>query len=140
MITIPIISISINEQLREFINKLVSKNQYENKSKLIRDALLRLMSTMELSSLESGGDLPAIQKQIVGNMIIVAPNDINILKKINKIENQYLDYIVSKNQHFHGSDTIIFLIFEGELQDFQSIVVEINSIKEIKNFRYLIIN
>ena len=140
MITIPIISISINEQLREFINKLVSKNQYENKSKLIRDALLRLMSTMELSSLESGGDLPAIQKQIVGNMIIVAPNDINILKKINKIENQYLDYIVSKNQHFHGSDTIIFLIFEGELQDFQSIVVEINSIKEIKNFRYLIVN
>ena len=140
MITIPIISISINEQLREFINKLVSKNQYENKSKLIRDALLRLMSTMELSSLESGGDLPAIQKQIVGNMIIVTPNDISILKKINKIENQYLDYIVSKNQHFHGSDTIIFLIFEGELQDFQSIVVEINSIKEIKNFRYLIVN
>ena len=140
MVTIPIISISINEQLREFINKLVSKNQYENKSKLIRDALLRLMSTMELSSLESGGDLPAIQKQIVGNMIIVTPNDISILKKINKIENQYLDYIVSKNQHFHGSDTIIFLIFEGELQDFQSIVVEINSIKEIKNFRYLIVN
>ena len=140
MITIPIISISINEQLREFINKLVSKNQYENKSKLIRDALLRLMSTMEVSSLESAGDLPSIQKQIVGNMIIVAPNDINILKKINKIENQYLDYIVSKNQHFHGSDTIIFLIFEGELHDFQSIVVEINSIKEIKNFRYLIIN
>lgn len=136
----PIISISINEQLREFINKLVSKNQYENKSKLIRDALLRLMSTMELSSLESAGDLPSIQKQIVGNMIIVAPNDISILKKINKIENQYVDYIVSKNQHFHGSDTIIFLIFEGELQDFQSIVVEINSIKEIKNFRYLIIN
>jgi metal-responsive CopG/Arc/MetJ family transcriptional regulator len=140
VVIIPIISISINEQLREFINKLVSKNQYENKSKLIRDALLRLMSTMELSNLESAGDLPSIQKQIVGNMIIVAPNDINILKKINKIENQYLDYIVSKNQHFHGSDTIIFLIFEGELQDFQSIVVEINSIKEIKNFRYLIIN
>lgn len=140
MVKIPIISISINEQLREFINKLVSKNQYENKSKLIRDALLRLMSTMELSSFESAGDLPSIQKQIVGNMIIVAPNDINILKKINKIENQYLDYIVSKNQHFHSSDTIIFLIFEGELQDFQSIVVEINSIKEIKNFRYLIIN
>jgi Arc/MetJ-type ribon-helix-helix transcriptional regulator len=132
VLTIPIISISINEQLREFINKLVSKNQYENKSKLIRDALLRLMSTMELSSLESAGDLPSVQKQIVGNMILVAPNDINILKKINKIENQYLNYIVSKNQHFHGSDTIIFLI--------QNIVVEINSIKEIKNFRYLIVN
>jgi metal-responsive CopG/Arc/MetJ family transcriptional regulator len=138
--TIPIISISINEQLREFINKLVSKNQYENKSKLIRDALLRLMSTMDVSGFESIGEIPPIQKQIVGNMIIVAPNDINILKKLNKVENQYTDYIVSKNQHFQGSDTvIIFLIFEGNLQDFQNIVVEINSIKEITNFRYLII-
>ncbi|NHJ25227.1 MAG: hypothetical protein EAX89_11665 [Candidatus Lokiarchaeota archaeon] len=141
MLEVPIISISINEQLREFINKLVSKNQYENKSKLIRDALLRLMSTVDVSSFESIGDPASIQKQIVGNMIIIAPNDINILRKLNKIENQYVDYIVSKNQHYHGSETIIiFLIYEGNLQDFQNIVVEINSIKEIKNFRYLIIN
>jgi metal-responsive CopG/Arc/MetJ family transcriptional regulator len=142
VLTIPIISISINEQLREFINKLVSKNQYENKSKLIRDALLRLMSTMDVSNFETSfGDTPSIQKQIVGNMMIVAPNDVNILKKLNKIENQYNDYIVSKIQHFHGQNTlIIFLIFEGILQDFQNIVVEINSIKEIKNFRYLIVN
>ncbi|GAH71046.1 unnamed protein product, partial [marine sediment metagenome] len=34
----PIISFSINESLKQFINKLVNKNQYENKSKLIRDA------------------------------------------------------------------------------------------------------
>ena len=38
----PIISISINESLKKFINKLVSKNQYDNKSKLIRDALHNL--------------------------------------------------------------------------------------------------
>jgi metal-responsive CopG/Arc/MetJ family transcriptional regulator len=140
----PIISFSINENLKQFINKLVSKNQYENKSKLIRDALLRLMSDIEVSNLESYGEsygekIP-ITKKIVGNMIIVTPHDPNIQRKVNKIENRYNEQIVNKNQHFQGENLIIFMIFEGTVQEFQKIVVDINGIKEIKNFRYLIIN
>jgi len=140
----PIISFSINESLKQFINKLVSKNQYENKSKLIRDALLRLMSDIEFSNLESHGEsygetIP-ITKKIVGNMIIVTPHDPNIQRKLNKIESRYNEQIVNKNQHFQGENLIIFIIFEGTVQDFQNIVVDINGIKEIKNFRYLIIN
>ncbi|MFX0138632.1 MAG: CopG family ribbon-helix-helix protein [Candidatus Hodarchaeota archaeon] len=136
----PIISISINEQLREFINKLVSKNRYENKSKLIRDALLRLMSTIDVSSIEAVGEITPSSKNIVGNLIIVAPLDSYVQRKLNKIESEYNDQIVSKNQHFQGENSINFLIFEGEIQAFQNFVVEINGIKEIKNFRYLIIN
>jgi len=137
----PIISISINESLKKFINKLVSKNQYENKSKLIRDALLRLMSTMDSSGVEVLGDVASTSKSIIGNMIVVAPNEENIQKKLNKIEYEYKDQILSKNQHFTTPNSvIIFIVFEGELQEFQKIVVEINSIKEIKNFRYLIVS
>ena len=140
MFKIPIISISINEQLREFINKLVRKNQYENKSKLIRDALLRLMSTMDISNLESFGDITPSSKNIIGNLIIVAPLDTNVQRKLNKIESEYNDQIISKNLHFQGENVINFIIFEGEIQSFQEFVVEINGIKELKNFRYLIIN
>ena len=136
----PIISFSINESLKQFINKLVSRNQYENKSKLIRDALLRLMSDIEISNLETYGDLGTIAKRIVGNLIIVAPHDPNVQRRLNKIENKYKEQVVNKNQHFQGENLIIFMIFEGEIQEFQSIVVEINGIKELKNFRYLIIN
>ncbi len=136
----PIISFSINESLKQFINKLVSKNQYENKSKLIRDALLRLMSDIEVSNLEIYGDVSSVVKKIIGNLIIVAPHDPNIQRKLNKIESKYRDQVVNKNQHFQGENLIIFMIFEGEIQDFQNIVVEINGIKELKNFRYLIIN
>jgi len=136
----PIISFSINEGLKQFINKLVSKNQYENKSKLIRDALLRLMSDFEISNLETYVDIRSIAKTIVGNLIIVAPHDPNVQRKLNKIENKYKTQIVNKNQHFQGQNLIIFMIFEGEIQEFQNIVVEINGIKELKNFRYLIIN
>ena len=136
----PIISFSINESLKQFINKLVSKNQYENKSKLIRDALLRLMSDIEVSNLEIYGDASSVAKKIIGNLIIVAPHDPNIQRKLNKIENKYKDQVVNKNQHFQGENLIIFMIFEGEIQEFQNLVVEINGIKELKNFRYLIIN
>ena len=140
----PIISFSINENLKQFINKLVSKNQYENKSKLIRDALLRLMSDIEVSNLESYGEsygetIPTTKK-IVGNMIIVAPHDPNIQRKLNKIESRYNEQIMNKNQYFQGENLIIFMIFEGTVQNFQNIVVDVNGIKELKNFRYLIVN
>ncbi|MFX1502013.1 MAG: CopG family ribbon-helix-helix protein [Promethearchaeota archaeon] len=137
----PIISISINESLKKFINKLVSKNHYDNKSKLIRDALLRLMSTEDISSsLDSSTELIPITRNIVGNMIIVAPNDHYVQKKLNRIENEYKEEIVSKNQNFVNNNCIIFMVYDGTLQGFQKLVVEINSIEEIKNFRYLIIN
>lgn len=136
----PIISFSVNESLKQFINKLVSRNQYENKSKLIRDALLRLMSDIEITNLETYEDLGSIAKRIVGNLIIVAPHDPAVQRKLNKIENRYKEQVVNKNQYFQGDNLISFMIFEGEIQEFQSIVVEINGIKELKNFRYLIVN
>jgi len=136
----PIISISINESLKQFINKLVSKNRYDNKSKLIRDALLRLMSDIELSSFESIGDVASIEKNVIGNLIIIMPHDPIVQRKLNKIENKYMEQIVNKNQHFQGENLIMSIIFEGNVSDFQKIVVDINGIKEIKNFRYLIVN
>jgi len=136
----PIISISINESLKKFINKLVSKNQYDNKSKLIRDALLRLMSDIEVSSFESFEDISSIEKSIIGNLIVIVPHDPIIQRKMNKIENKYMEQIVTKNQHFQGENLIMSIIFDGNISDFQNIVVDINGIKEIKNFRYLIVN
>ena len=140
MLKIPIISISINENLKQFINKLVSRNQYENKSKLIRDALLRLMSTMEISNIESLGSLGPVNKTILGNIVIVTAHQTSILKKLNKIEMEFKDFIVSKHQHFQGNNLVIFMLVEASVEEFQKIVVEINGIEEIKNFRYAIVN
>ena len=135
----PIISISISESLKKFINKLVSTSKYENKSKIIRDALLRLMQNPEISKItdSSGEVFPVENKNIIGNMILVLPNDSTVLKKLNRIEFKYKDQIVSKNQHF-SKNLQLFMVFEGLLEDFHKCVVEINGIKELKNFRYLI--
>jgi metal-responsive CopG/Arc/MetJ family transcriptional regulator len=136
----PIVSFSINKNLLEFIDKLISKNQYDNKSKIIRDALLRLMSTMDVASIDSFADLSPIDKKVIGNMIIVIQNDPLIQRKLNKIENNYKEQIISKNQHFQGENIIIFLIVEAKIDELQNFVVEVNGVEEIKNFRYLIIN
>ena len=140
MFKIPIVSVSLSENLKKFINKLVSKNQYENKSKVIRDALLRLMSTVDAPNIDISSESVPISKSIIGNIILVTPNDPNIQKKINRIESDYKDEIVSKSQNFVSHSYIIFIIFEGKLQNFQKLVVELNSIEEIINFRYLIVN
>ena len=136
----PIVSFSINENLREFINKLVSRNQYENKSKLVRDALLRLMSTMDVASIDTFSNLDPLGKTIIGNLIIVMPHDPLIQKKLNKIEIEFKDHIISKNQHFQGDKAIIFMIVQTNVEVFQRFVVEINGIEEISNFRYMITN
>ena len=100
------------------------------------------MATTDVSEgdLETFSDLEPVSHRIVGNLLMIIPNDTSILKKFNKIEGNYKEYIVSKNQHFSGENAILFIIFEGPIQDFQKIVVEINSINELKNFRYLIVN
>ncbi len=97
------------------------------------------MQNPEISSItDSSGEIfPVEQKNIIGNMIVVLPNDSTVLKKLNRIEFKYKDQIVSKNQHF-SKNLQLFMVFEGLLEDFRKIVVEINSIKEVKNFRYLI--
>jgi metal-responsive CopG/Arc/MetJ family transcriptional regulator len=138
----PIISISINESIKKFINKLISKNQYDNRSKLVRDALMRLMSSEEIANLENVNDIDytTITKKIIGNMMFVLPNDIESQKKVMKIETEYKDQIISKNQHFSDGNLIVFIIFEGLVQDFRKIVVDVNSINNLKNFRYLIVN
>jgi len=136
----PIISISINESIKKFINKLISKKQYDNRSKLVRDALLRLMSTVEAAELDSEMEATSVAKKINGNLMLVIPNDYSVLKKINKIETIFKEHIVSRNQHYMQDNLTIFMVFEGYIEDFHKLVVEINSINDLKNFRYLIIN
>jgi len=93
---------------------------------------------MDVASIEGDTYLAPISKKITGNIILVAP--MSIQKKLNRIEFKFKDQIVSKNLRFVNDLIDVFIIFEGSVQEFQKIVVEINSIKEIKNFRYLIIN
>ena len=100
------------------------------------------MSSQDFSNLDESTNefLTPISKKIIGNMIIVAPHDVNVQKKLNRIEKEYKDQILNKLTILYPKNFSIFLVYEGSVKDLQRLVVEINSIKEIINFRYLIIN
>lgn len=137
----PIISFSVNDHLKRFLNKLVSKRYYPNQSKVIRDALLRLMSTMEISEIDRDVVIEKIQKDIVGNAMIVIENDDDLtIKKISKIETDFKECIVGKSQFLYSKYKTILFVFEGEVDSFHSFISELNAIENLKNFRYIIIS
>lgn len=137
----PIISFSVNDHLKRFLNKLVSKRYYPNQSKVIRDALLRLMSTMEISEIDRDVVIEKIQKDIVGNAMIVIENDDDLtIKKISKLETDFKESIVGKSQFLYSKYKTILFVFEGEVDSFHSFISELNAIENLKNFRYIIIS
>ncbi len=137
----PIISFSINDQLKKFLKKLVSKKYYPNQSNVIRDALLRLMSTMEVSEIERDVVSEKIKRKIIGNAILVIKHDDYLaIKKISKIETDYQDYIAGKSQFLYSKYKTILLVFEGEFDNFHNFITELNTIENLKNFRYIIIS
>ncbi len=137
----PIISFSINEHLKKFLNRLVSKKYYPNQSNVIRDALLRLMTTMEISEIDRDVVTEKIQKQIIGNtMIVIEHNDDLAIKKINRIELDYGDAISGKSQFLYSKYKTILFVFEGEADKFQKFITELSTIEKLRNFRYIIID
>ncbi|MGV9173923.1 MAG: hypothetical protein ACOC44_01780 [Promethearchaeia archaeon] len=100
------------------------------------------MSTAEISDTlnetESGFFTP--KENITGNMILVAPNTKKFQKRLNSIELKYKKNIVSKSQHFSNPNLIVFLVYEGPLPLFHEVVVDLNSLTEVENFRYMIVN
>ncbi len=138
---LPIISFSINENLKKFLNKLASKKSTPNQSMIMRNALLQLMSTMETSEIDSDLSIFESPKSIIGNVIMVVENDDDATsKKIIKLELDYGDAIVGKSQYIYTEYRTILLVFEGKLGEFQKFITEINGIENLKNFRYVIIN
>jgi metal-responsive CopG/Arc/MetJ family transcriptional regulator len=138
---LPIISFSINENLKKFLNKLASKKSAPNQSMIMRNALLQLMSTMETSEIDTDMSIFESPKSIIGNVMMVVENDDEATsKKIIKLELDHGNSIVGKSQYIYTEYRTILLVFEGKLGEFQKFITEINGIENLKNFRYVIIN
>ena len=64
---------------------------------------------MDVSSIDTFSELAPVPKNIIGNLVIVAQNDFSVQKKINRIESEYKDQIISKNLNFVNQNFIIFI-------------------------------
>ncbi len=145
--SMPILSFSVNDTLRNYIKKLIKKKVYKNQSNVIRDALTRLMDAEDIA-MKLDGDFStpiskpvSISKYKTGLVTVVCGKDNPILNRnLKKIEREYGNNLKVKQMTNDEAFRTITYTFEGSLPDFQRFTTDINSIEEIRNLRYLIVN
>ena len=139
----PIISFNISDNLKKFLKKMVSRDEYKNNSLVIRDALIRLMaakdgprSEIDAEDLaEIAAQLPKVTASIT---ITYERNNPKFERKINRIELDYHPVIVHKTtQIYRDTKTVTYLI-ENIMETVQSMITDLNSLEELRSFRYYI--
>ncbi len=144
-------SFSISESLKKFLKKMVSSNAYKNSSNVVRDALTRLMESSDVAGLtEIGANatnlsaVTSIDKQmptITGNLMVTFKlSNTKIEKRINKLEFQFRKLIKIKNNNYLPPNVTYNYVLEGNTFEFHSFVSNLNSIEEIDNLRYNIVD
>lgn len=143
----PILSFSVSDTLRKFIKAMLQKSDYKNQSDLIRTALTRLMNESDVIAAEyplteapSAEDMEESEPILTGDVILVIGlGDETVRMKMHKIERIYAPNIKSKTVINSRNLQSVFYVFEGALTDFQAFTTSLNSIKDIKNLRYIIL-
>jgi hypothetical protein len=130
---------------------MVSTNAYKNSSNVVRDALTRLMESSDVAGLtEIGANatnlsaVTSIDKQlpnITGNLMVTFKlSNTKIDKRINKLEYQFRKLIKIKNNNYSPPNVTYTYVLEGSTFEFHSFVSNLNSIEEIDNLRYNIVD
>jgi len=125
---------------------LTDKKKYKNQSDLIRTALTRLMNEAEVTEDAGAVIEPFITEDTIstpataGDVILVYDSANDAIKnKLHKIERQHANYIKSKTVVTSRNLQTVLYVYEGALLSFQAFTTALNSIKDIKNLRYIIL-
>ena len=148
MIFIPIISFNISDNLKTFLKRMVSQKEYKNNSYVIREALIRLMNEKDGALSGSGGidveseinlDPSSLLPKLSASLLVsIKVGDTKTEKKINKLEVSYHDTIIHKISFSIGDFKTITYILENNLPVIQGFITELNSLKDLQSFRYII--
>ncbi|MBA7552084.1 hypothetical protein ES705_44638 [subsurface metagenome] len=146
----PIISFNISDNLKMFLKRMVTKEEYKNNSYVIREALIRLMNEKDgalsgtgaidvesESQLDHSSLLPKLSASLLAS---IKKGDSKTEKKINKLEINYHDSIIHKTSFCSeaaGFKTITYVL-DDNLPVIQSFITELNSLKDLQSFRYII--
>ena len=127
---------------------MVTQKEYKNNSYVIREALIRLMNekdgaisgtgAIDVES-ESQLDLSSLLPKLSASLLVsIRMGDSKTEKKINKLEIGYHDSIIHKTSFsIEGFKTITYIL-EDNLPTIQGFITELNSLKDLQSFRYII--
>lgn len=144
---IPIISFNISDNLKTFLKRMVTQKEYKNNSYVIREALIRLMNEKDGALSGTGAidvesenqfDPSSLLPKLSASLLVsIRVGDSKTEKKINKLEINYHDTIIHKIS-FSGNFKTITYVLENNLPTIQGFITELNSLKDLQSFRYII--
>ncbi len=126
---------------------MVTQKEYKNNSYVIREALIRLMNEKDGALSGTGAidvesenqfDPSSLLPKLSASLLVsIRVGDSKTEKKINKLEINYHDTIIHKIS-FSGNFKTITYVLENNLPTIQGFITELNSLKDLQSFRYII--
>ena len=126
---------------------MVTQKEYKNNSYVIREALIRLMNekdgdlsgtgAIDVESENQFDPSSLLPKLSASLLVSIRVGDSKTEKKINKLEINYHDTIIHKIS-FSGNFKTITYVLENNLPTIQGFITELNSLKDLQSFRYII--
>ena len=127
---------------------MVTQKEYKNNSYVIREALIRLMNEKDGAMSGTGAidvesesqlDLSSLLPKLSASLLVsIRVGDSKTEKKINKLEINYHDTIIHKNFFAIEDFKTITYILDDNLPTIQGFITELNSLKDLQSFRYII--
>jgi len=127
---------------------MVTQKEYKNNSYVIREALIRLMNEKDGAMSGTGAidvesesqlDLSSLLPKLSASLLVsIRVGDSKTEKKINKLEINYHDTIIHKNSFAIEDFKTITYILDDNLPTIQGFITELNSLKDLQSFRYII--
>ena len=126
----PIISLSLSDELLRKLDGFVKAVGYSSRSEAIRDAVRSMLSEFELSRFEGG--------RVTATITVISMHEKHeVDEKLMRLRHEY-DEIVSTNMHVHLGKTYCIEVFivEGEIEKVLSFISRIRAMKDVHEVKY----
>jgi len=129
----PIVSISLTNDLLRKLDALIADRSYSSRSEAIRDAIRASLSEYELSRLDRGlvaATIPVISEYV--------RRDVD--ERLMRLRHEYND-LVTTNMHIHLGSNYCLEVFiaQGAVEDVLNFVGRVRAIRGIQQVKYTVV-
>lgn len=123
--------VSIDEKLLKKFDTLITEKGYVNRSEAIRDLIRDMLVMEEISDPDT---------EVVGTLVLIYSHEVReILDKLNDIQHEYFQYIVSSmHVHLDEHNCLEILLLRGNGKTVKDISDRLISVKNVKHGKLIL--
>ena len=119
------VGISLDERLLSQFDKLITNQNYTNRSEAIRDLIRKSLSEQELAK--------PTTKAVAGIFLVYDHHSMSLSQKLTDLQHHYLIQIISTiHVHLDHGNCLEIIILKGRVKDIENISNKIISLKGVK--------